>query len=250
MIPTSPIAHPGHSSSVSLPLALASSRLLLFAAMQALVALALSSTTDAAWSSSIGWWTVSAGLANVVSIALLFRAARTEGVPVRSFFGEKGRVRRDVPLFVGVLLLIAPLAQLPNVLLAEALLGGAEAAFQMMSPPIPREAALFGLVLFPITIAFAELPTYYGYALPRLEAAWGSRTKALLVTAGLHSLQHATLPLIFDGGFVTWRALMFLPFALFVGFVIQRRPSLLPYLMVVHALLDFSVAWMAFAGAR
>jgi len=230
--------------------ALASSRLMFFAAAQALISVGLALAGDAEpWSRAVGWWPVAAGLANIASIALLVRAARAEGVPLRSFFGERGRARQDVPYFLGVLLLVAPIAQLPNVLLADALLGGAEEAFRMMSPPIPREAALFGLLVFPVTIAFAELPTYYGYVLPRLEAAWGSRARALAVTAGFHSLQHATLPLIFNGAFVVWRMLMFLPFAFFVGFVIQRRRSLLPYLMAVHALLDLTVAWMVFAAS-
>lgn len=249
MKPLATYPHPGLTAAPSL-VALAASRLLFFAAAQALIAVGLAIAGDAApWSSATGWWPVAAGLGNVASLALLVRAARAEGVPLRSFFGERGRARRDVPLLVGVIVLMAPIAQLPNVLLADALLGGAEEAFRMMSPPIPREAALFGLLVFPITIAFAELPTYYGYVLPRLEAAWGSRARALAVTAGIHALQHATLPLIFDGAFLVWRTFMFLPFAFFVGFVIQRRRSLLPYLMAIHVLLDLTVAWMVFAAS-
>ena len=49
------------------------------------------------------------------------------------------------------------------------------------------------------------------------------------------------LPLLFDWRFVAWRALMFLPFALWMGFVIHRRPTTLPYLVIGHALLDLSL---------
>jgi membrane protease YdiL (CAAX protease family) len=53
-------------------------------------------------------------------------------------------------------------------------------------------------------------------------------------------LQHCFLPLILDGRFMLWRLAMYLPFALFVGFLIKRRPGLLPYFAVVHALMDIS----------
>jgi hypothetical protein len=33
---------------------------------------------------------------------------------------------------------------------------------------------------------------------------------------------------------------VFLPFALFTGLVIKLRPALLPYFVIVHALLDFT----------
>lgn len=35
---------------------------------------------------------------------------------------------------------------------------------------------------------------------------------------------------------------MFLPFALAVGFLLRWRPRLLPYLAIVHILMDFSLA--------
>jgi membrane protease YdiL (CAAX protease family) len=46
-----------------------------------------------------------------------------------------------------------------------------------------------------------------------------------------------------------WRFGMFLPFAVFLGYVIDRRPSLLPYMMVVHGLLDLQLPIMLFAVA-
>ncbi len=33
---------------------------------------------------------------------------------------------------------------------------------------------------------------------------------------------------------------MYLPFALFIGLMIKLRPSLLPYVVVIHALMDIS----------
>ena len=61
----------------------------------------------------------------------------------------------------------------------------------------------------------------------------------LIASLGL-AAQHMFLPLIFDGGFILWRLLMYLPFALFAGMLIKLRPTLLPYSMLVHALADIS----------
>ena len=64
------------------------------------------------------------------------------------------------------------------------------------------------------------------------------------------AVQHATLPLILDGRFIAYRALMFLPFALFVAVAARWRPSLMPYLMAGHALIDFSTMMMVLQAAQ
>ena len=51
------------------------------------------------------------------------------------------------------------------------------------------------------------------------------------------------MPLIFDWRFIAWRFLMFLPFALLMALALRLRPTLLPYLMVGHFLIDLSSAY-------
>lgn len=93
----------------------------------------------------------------------------------------------------------------------------------------------------PLSIAFSELPAYAGYTLPRLQALTGKRGAMVLVVAAALAAQHVALPLVFDWRFVVWRALMYAPFALFIVWAIDRRPTLLPYFMGMHALIDLSV---------
>lgn len=57
------------------------------------------------------------------------------------------------------------------------------------------------------------------------------------------------LPLLPDARFIAWRLLMFVPFALWIGFVADRRPTALPYLMLGHALLDSTPPLYTFPGA-
>ena len=116
----------------------------------------------------------------------------------------------------------------------------------MMFRPLPDWALAVG-ILFPLTIAFSELPTYFGYAMPRLAGQLKSGWAAWLIASFFLAAQHCFLPFILDGGFLLWRLGMFLPFALFTGLALKLRPGLLPYFVIVHALMDFStlaVYWM------
>jgi hypothetical protein len=137
----------------------------------------------------------------------------------------------------------------PNVALATLLFGDAETPLATLIQPLPQWAALTALVLFPATIALAELPTYFGYVQPRLEALTGRAWVAVTLTAGFLSLQHATLPLVLEWRFVDWRSLMCAPFALLLAVVLRWRPRLLPYLAVLHGLADLQVAVMLVAAS-
>ncbi|WP_204016114.1 CPBP family glutamic-type intramembrane protease [Sphaerimonospora thailandensis] len=227
-------------------------RLSFFAVAQAGVALALTAAGERdPLAASAAWWPLTAAAANLVTIAMLARLARREGMRLVDLYRSRipGGIGGDVRALLVVLLLAAPIAYLPNVGLATLLFGDAAVALDMFVQPLPVWAAVAGMVVFPVTIAFAELPTYFGYAMPRLEARWGSAPAAVATAAFFLAIQHVTLPFIADWRFVLWRALMFVPFALLVGVAIRRRPRLLPYLMVVHALIDFAAVQPVFAAS-
>jgi len=59
-----------------------------------------------------------------------------------------------------------------------------------------------------------------------------------LITGLMLVFQHVTLPLLLDARFILRRLLMFMPFALLMAVVLRWRPQLLPYLVVVHMLMD------------
>lgn len=58
------------------------------------------------------------------------------------------------------------------------------------------------------------------------------------------STQHMFAPFIPDIRFITYRLVMFLPFAILIALVIRWRPRLMPYIAVIHVLMDMSVAVM------
>lgn len=223
-------------------LALLFSRTLLFALFQALIALVFSAQgADHPWQASIAWWPITATLTNLTVLALLAWRGRQEGTPLSDLYRiHRGTVGRDLLTLLGFSLILGPAGFLPNILLANLLFGSAEVANNMFFLPLPLWAVLFSF-LFPITIGLTELPAYFGYVMPRLEALTGRRWLAWVIAASFLSIQHATLPLIFDTRFLIWRLFMFLPFALLTGLLLSWRPRLFPYMLIVHGLMDLSL---------
>lgn len=215
-------------------------RLVLFAAIQTCVFLVAGTN----WAGAAAWWPLGAVPANIATVVLLVWLLRREGRSYRGLFAlERGFGWRDFGWGLALTAIVLPLAILPNILLAQLLFGDAQIGLAMLLQPLPPWAVALAW-LFPLTIAFAELPLYFGYAMPRLEKLTGSPLLAVSVSALFLSLQHVTLPLLFDAPFVLWRALMFLPLALVLAIGLRLRPSLLPMMAVVHALLDTSVVVM------
>jgi hypothetical protein len=216
-------------------------RLLLFAGFQGLLAILFwiagrpMPCEDAA-----AWWLVQVILTNLTCIGLLGFLMKREGKRLVDLYRvEKHPFWKELLIALGVFIIGLPLGALPNTLLAGWLFGDALIPAQMMFRPIPVWGLAVG-ILFPLTIAFAEIPYYFAYIMPRLQAATHKKWIITIVCGLFLAVQHITLPLILDGRFILWRLLMYLPFALFVGVVMQWRPRLLPYFMVFHALMDLS----------
>lgn len=222
------------------------SRLILFAIYQALLALifAWSGRPDA-WEDSTAWWPLTVVLANLTSVLLLDRMARSEGLRLTDLYkGERGSFWRDLLIALGLFILCGPIAWLPNMGVATLLYGDPNGPLDTMFRVLPVWAAYTSLVLFPLTIPFSELPTYMGYCLPRIEALTGKRWLAVTLAGLALAAQHMALPLVFDSRFLAYRMFMFLPFALYIALIVRWRPRLLPYLMVGHGLIDMMTAMM------
>jgi len=233
-----PISRSG-STVISRPWLMLISRSVLFLLFQALIALILATTgTASAWDESARWWTFIAFLANFASIYLLVRLFNAEGKRFFEVFRfSRATLKSDLLWFFIVSLIGMPIAAAPRDPLAVAIFGDSMTATNMLFRPLPVWAFVLSF-LFPLTIAFAELPTYFGYCMPRLEAQLKNGWVAWLIASFFLAAQHMFLPLILDGGYLLWRFGMFLPFALFTGLVLKLRPSLLPYFVIVHALMD------------
>jgi hypothetical protein len=217
------------------------SRSVLFLLFQLLITLLLALTgTASAWNESTRYWTFLAFLANFASLYLLVRVFNAEGKrfwDILRFSRETWKT--DLIWFIGFTILSMPIAAAPREPLAAAIFGDPLIATNMLFQPLPTWAFALSF-LFPLTIWFAELPTYFGYVMPRLEAQFKNGWLAWFIASFFLAAQHIFLPLILDGGYLVWRFGMFLPFALVTGLAVKLRPSLLPYLVIGHALIDIT----------
>ena len=188
---------------------------------------------------SAAWWLWFVTGVNVVSIVLMARLGRLEGLRLRDiYFINRPTWKVDLAWAVGAIAVTAALAQPPGILLARALWGGSAYPNSMLIQALPLAAIAPLFVLMPLTHAFAELPTYWGYVAPRLRASGTNRWVVIAIVGTVLSIQHLFFSFQLDWRYDLWLALKYLPFALWMGFIVDRRPTTLPYLMGAHFALD------------
>ena len=203
------------------------------------------------WDASAAWWPFTATFGSLTVIVLLVRLYRREGRRYWDLFRfDRRNIGRDLLALLGILVVSGPVVFLPNMLGAQWLFGGQEIARDLLFRPLPFWAAALGLIVFPVTVALSELPNYFAYVMPRLEARTGRPWLAVTLPAFWLAAQHVCLPFLPDPLFIAWRFVMFLPFAFLLALVLRWRPRLLPYLVIFHWLLDLSTALMVLSAVR
>ncbi|MFD2445031.1 type II CAAX prenyl endopeptidase Rce1 family protein [Bacillus sp. CGMCC 1.16607] len=203
--------------------------------------------SDNAMKEAEKWWPYQAILANIASFLVLKSLLKKEGKSYNSILQfKKGKLKKDVWKGLLYLLISFPFAALGLYGLSYLFLGDVQPPTNMMQA-IPVGAAVIAVILFPISNAMVELPTYYGYSFPRVEKMWGT-VLALILTAVFLSVQHGPLPIVLDGPYIAWRLLAFLPLAFVVGFIFQRTRNITP-LIIAHFVMDFQmVMYVLFAS--
>jgi hypothetical protein len=211
------------------------SRLLLFLVFQLCIALLLSS-----FEQSAKYWILSASVTNVLSITALIYVFKLEGLRFFALFSfDKTSLKKDILIFFGITLVCGPIVFLPNYYLSIWLWGDSTIPYNMIFKPIPLPLVYVLLILFPVTIAFGELATYFGYIMPVLKEHLKRKWLAVVFPVIFLSAQHCTLPFIPDFKFLLYRLLMYFPFACLIGITLYKRPKLFPYFAIMHGLLDF-----------
>jgi len=196
----------------------------------------------AAIQKSAAWWLWFVTGANIASILMMWHFGKKEGVPLKDmYFASRTEWKKDLKWFLLALAGSAVLVQYPGTFLAQLLFEDAATPNAMLMQALPLLAIYPLFLLMPATQAFAELPLYWGYASPRLKAAGMRPWTAVVIASFLLSVQHMFFAFQPDWRYAFWLAVKFLPFAMWTGFIIEKRPSVLPYLMATHFLLDSSL---------
>ena len=197
------------------------------------------------WKASEAWWPIAVILTNLICLILLIRFYRQEGLAYWDIFKvQRQHLKSDSVFLLGFLLIAGPIGYLPNLFSARWLFGDPQVALDFLVRPLPVWAALTSFALFPLLQGLVEIPTYMLYTQPRLEAQGLRPALAIGLVSLFLSAQHMFAPFIPDSRFIIYRLVMFLPFAVLVALVMRARPRLMPYIAVIHVLMDLSVAVM------
>jgi hypothetical protein len=176
---------------------------------------------------------------------LLICFYRQEGLRFWDIFMiERQFIKTDALFMLGFLLIAGPLGYLPNLFSAHWLFGDPQIALGLLVRPLPVWATVTGLALFPLLQGLVEIPTYMLYARARLEVQGMRPWLAVRLASFCLSAQHIFAPFLPDARFITYRMVMFLPFEFLIALVMRARPRLMPYMAVIHVLMDLSVAVM------
>ncbi|MBN2047710.1 MAG: hypothetical protein JW750_07710 [Anaerolineaceae bacterium] len=221
-------------------------RSLLFLAFQALIAVIyLLTGSPTAWNDSAAWWPFAIIFTNLVCLFALIHFYRQEQSKFWDVFRiDRKAMKKDLLFLLGFMVIAGPLGYLPNILSAKWLFGDPQIALDLLVRPLPAWGAIAAFLFFPLLQGLVEIPTYMLYVLPHLEKQ-GVRPWAAVSLASLFlAAQHIFAPFLPNLDFIMYRFVMFLPFAVLIALVMRSRPRLMPYIAVIHVLMDLSIAVM------
>jgi hypothetical protein len=198
------------------------------------------------WDAAAKWWTVYGTLVDVGCLALMVRYTRREGIRLRDLIGRvRLRWGRDVFLGIGFYFLVFPFFAFAFPVAARIIYGSPHPPSYpglMDARVLPIWAVVYSFSVWWLIWSPTEEMTYQGYALPRFEALFQSRWRAIALVGFWWALQHSFLPLILDWRYIVWRFLAFLPGAV-VFTLVYLRLRRLPPLILAHWPMDISAVF-------
>jgi membrane protease YdiL (CAAX protease family) len=203
------------------------------------------------WQAAAPYWTVWGTLVDLGCLAALLWFTRQEGLRLRDLISFNRRfLGRDLLLGVGIFVVGFPLTIIGGTMLASWLVFGTTQAplyaGELTGRVLPLWAMLYSASIWWMIWSLTEELTYNGYALPRLEVLLGHRWGAVALVAFMYAAQHAAIPVVWDGQYLLWRTLAFLPLTLVMTVVYLRTRRLLPFILA-HYLMDITGVWLTIA---
>ncbi len=227
----------------NLPWLILISRLGGFTIIQACIALSffLTGSTNA-WENSLQYWPLGVIFVDILCLIFLIFYYRAHGVSYFSFFKfQRKTMKRDLLITIFLFLGFVLLSMAPNIGLAMLLFGNPQAGLEMMDIGIPLWVKLVSLIPFPLFQMTTEIPLYMLYCGNELQKKKIRPWVSFGLSALFLSVQHMSMPLILDGIIILYRLIMFIPLSIFIALVIYKKPHLLPYMIIIHGLMDLSL---------
>lgn len=191
--------------------------------------------TKQTYEQAMNWWSLLCTLFNLITIFVLMLVCRYEGIKFKSLYHKNGKKLKFKSTFIFTILML--MIGVGGMLTFSFIFYKGLPEFLIL--PIPIWIAVINLFLLPISIVFAELPLYFGYALDRINQQTGKPVVAIIYTVFFYALQHSFIPLLFDYKYMIFRFLSFLPLMIFLGISYYRHKNI-KEMMVGHGIMDLS----------
>ncbi|MBN2851179.1 MAG: hypothetical protein JXQ23_00425 [Clostridia bacterium] len=183
------------------------------------------------------WWTILCSVVNVITIIILAVVLKYEGSSYRELLNyKKGQIKfKNTVIIVFSMLLVG--------------IGGMYAFGYLiygymptlLIQPVPVWLGIINVIVFPVTIIFAEMPIYFAYSINRIEKFSGSRVLAFSYCMFFYALQHSFIPLLFDWKYIVFKFLSFLPLMVVLSIIYNKKRNLAP-LMIGHGIMDLATS--------
>lgn len=180
------------------------------------------------------WWSIVATVVNLFTILLLIYVAKKSGQTYWQLINyRKGQTKiREILL---VCLVILGVGTAGMYLAGYLCYGVLPYSAPMMIAPISKGLAILNVLLLPLTTPFAEDALYLGCGVNQMK----NKTAAILVPAFFFALQHCFIPTLFEGRYILYRFLSFLPLTLILCWYYYKKRNPLP-IMIGHGMIDIA----------
>lgn len=184
------------------------------------------------------WWSIVATIVNIITILLLVFISKKMNIGYLKLINyEKGKTKiRQVIIISLIVLFVGTFGMYLSGFICY---GKFPYAAPMMIAPIPLVLAIINLIVLPLTVPFAEDGLYLGCGVNSFK----NKYMAILIPAFFYALQHSFIPTLFDGKYVIYRFLSFLPLTIILCWYYRKHKNPVP-IMIGHALIEIASVLM------
>lgn len=180
------------------------------------------------------WWSIVASVVNIITILIIVLAAKK----IKSNYWkiinyEKGKTKIKQIVLMSIIVLLVGTSGM--YLAGFICYGVIPYSAPMMIAPLPIILAIINFVVLPLTVSFAEDGLYLGCGVNQIK----NKYLAIFVPAFFYALQHSFIPTLFDGKFIVYRFLSFLPLTIILCWNYYKKRNPLP-IMIGHALIEMA----------
>ena len=180
------------------------------------------------------WWSIVATIVNIVTILLLVFISKKMNISYSKLINyEKGKTKIKQVIIISLIVLFV--GTFGMYLSGFICYGKFPYAAPMMIAPIPLVLAIINFIILPLTVSFAEDGLYLGCGVNSFK----NKYMAILIPAFFYALQHSFIPTLFDGKFIIYRFLSFLPLTIILCWYYYKKKNPVP-IMIGHALIEIA----------